>query len=104
MRTTFLAFALLGLIFGGVSGTALAAPGTTVEATIVTRDLDVTSKEGRATFARRLSITAAELCGEPSAIDREGRNAVRACRAEVIAQAERAFANRAMTAARLAAR
>jgi len=52
-----------------------------------TSDLDLSSRAGRAALDRRLVIAAFEVCGTASDIDLRGKNAVRACRAEILAKA-----------------
>ncbi|MFL6732957.1 MAG: UrcA family protein [Sphingomicrobium sp.] len=52
-----------------------------------TRDLDLSSEAGRAALDHRLVIAAFEVCGRVADVDLSGRNAVRACRADVLARA-----------------
>ncbi len=59
----------------------------TVTSIVRTADIDLSSKAGHDELDRRIARAAREVCGDPSAVDLEGRNAVRECRAESIAQA-----------------
>lgn len=52
-----------------------------------TADLDLTSDAGRRQLDQRLTQAAREVCGEASDVDLEGKNDVRACRANVLAKA-----------------
>ena len=52
-----------------------------------TADLDLASSEGQRRLDHRLARAAREVCGTASDVDIEGKNAVRECRDEVLAQA-----------------
>ena len=52
-----------------------------------TADLDLSSKDGARAFEQRLAHAAREVCGAASDADLKGKNAVRACRDQAIAQA-----------------
>ena len=72
---------------------------------VQTADLDLNSEGGKRHLDRRLSHAAREVCGTASDVDLEGKNDVRACRAEVLAKAraEGAQLARASTSIRVAA-
>ena len=55
--------------------------------TVITADLDLTTANGREALDRRLVRAAADVCGAAAQVDLDGRNAVRACRVEVLAGA-----------------
>lgn len=69
---------------------ALAEPERTpVNVTVVhTADLDLASERGKRQLDHRLANAAREVCGTASEVDLEGRNEVRACRADVLAKAK----------------
>jgi UrcA family protein len=52
-----------------------------------TVDLDLSSDAGRRQLDRRLMVAAREVCGTASDADLAGKNIVRRCRDEVLAQA-----------------
>ena len=52
-----------------------------------TADLNLASQSGQRQLDRRLSLAAREVCGIASDVDLEGKNAVRACRDNVLAEA-----------------
>lgn len=67
---------------------ALAEPVQPQNVSIVrTSDLDLSSNDGRRALDQRLVIAAREVCGEASDVDLAGRNAVRQCRNDVLADA-----------------
>ena len=67
---------------------ALAEPAQPQNVSIVrTADLDLSSEAGRAQLDHRLVTAAYEVCGEASDVDLSGKNAVRACRTNVLAKA-----------------
>ena len=83
MLTAFLVTA--GLIKGVP---ALAEPVGPQNVTIVhTADLDLSSKAGRSALEHRLVNAAIDVCGTASDVDLNGKNKVRACRADVLAKA-----------------
>lgn len=55
-------------------------------AIVNTADLDLGNARDVRTLDRRLTIAIVEACGEASNVDLEGRNAVRACRADARAK------------------
>ena len=63
-----------------------AAPDVNVSI-VRTADLDLSSEQGRRQLDKRLSQAAREVCGAASDVDLEGKNDVRACRANVVAKA-----------------
>lgn len=54
---------------------------------VKTTDLDLSTAAGRLALDRRLVVAAGEVCGLASAADLAGRNQVRQCRAEKLANA-----------------
>ena len=90
---------LLGLAVLASAATiapALAVDATTVTSIVRTADLDLSSEEGRTALQHRIAQAAREVCGAPSNVHLEGRNAARQCRDETIAavnaQREQLFA------------
>jgi len=54
---------------------------------IHTTDLDLSTDAGRAALDRRLVIAAHDVCGTAGDVDLAGKNKVRLCRAETLAEA-----------------
>jgi UrcA family protein len=111
LRSTFATALFTGLTSLTVPTVALptpalaAMPGERVSITVPTRDLDLSGKSGQAALRHRLSIAAAEACGDASSIDPEGRQALRRCRAELVRAGQRqALAATATVEEQLAAR
>ena len=76
-----------GLIKGAP---ALAQPASAPEvqvSVVQTADLDLSSIAGKRELEQRLSRASREVCGTASDSDLEGKNDVRACRADVLAKA-----------------
>jgi UrcA family protein len=63
------------------------ARGQIVVSTVVTADLDLTTRTGLKTLDHRLETAAREVCGTASDADLEGKNDVRKCREDVLASA-----------------
>jgi UrcA family protein len=63
----------------------LAEPPVTVSTTVQTADLDLSSPAGQRALNHRLSLAAKEVCGTASDVDVAGKNDVRQCRAETLA-------------------
>jgi UrcA family protein len=59
----------------------------TVTSIVRTADLDLSNSDGQRELDRRIVQAAREVCGAASDVDLEGKNAVRQCRADTIAQA-----------------
>jgi len=59
----------------------------TVSSIVKTADLDLASADGQRELDRRIVQAAREVCGSASDVDLEGKNAVRQCRDDTIAQA-----------------
>lgn len=91
-----------------VSSPVTAEPIQSDSVTVSIADLDLTSAAGQRTFERRLARAVVELCGEAADVDLAGRNAVRKCRADTMAQAHAAkdqrLAQRSSDAIQIAAR
>jgi UrcA family protein len=67
---------------------ALAEAGSAQNVSIVqTGDLDLSTSAGRSALDHRLVIAAREVCGTASDVDLAGKNQVRGCRSDVLAQA-----------------
>jgi UrcA family protein len=64
---------------------ALAEPPVTISTTVQTADLDLSSQAGQRALDHRLSLAAKEVCGIASDVDIAGKNEVRRCRAETLA-------------------
>ena len=65
------------------------APTSAVNVSLVrTADLDLASNDGLKRLDQRLANAAREVCGTASHVDIEGKNAVRKCRDETLAQAK----------------
>lgn len=63
---------------------ALAEP-VIASSTVQTADLDLSSAKGQRALDRRLELAAKEVCGAASDVDIAGKNDVRRCRAETLA-------------------
>ena len=59
----------------------------TASSIVRTADLDLSTASGQRELDRRIVQAARDVCGEPSNVDLEGKNAVRQCRADTIAAA-----------------
>lgn len=91
MRTPILIAAGSFLISAAVIKTtpAFAEPVQPQNVSVVhTSDLDLSTQRGREQLNHRLVIAAYEVCGTASDVDLAGKNAVRACRSEVLAKAK----------------
>ena len=64
---------------------ALAGPPVTISTTVQTADLDLSSQAGQQALSHRLTLAAKEVCGIASDADVAGKNDVRRCRAETLA-------------------
>lgn len=65
---------------------ALAEPPAIFTATVQTADLDLSSAKGQRVLDRRLNQAANEVCGTASDVDIAGKNDVRRCRVDTLAQ------------------
>ncbi|QIK95614.1 UrcA family protein [Sphingomonas sp. HDW15A] len=104
--TKFTIFALAALSSGLLISPSVAAESSV--RIIEVADLDLASPTGQHQFQTRATRAAIELCGEASNVDLSGRNDVRQCRDDVIAQAnqqrEVRLASRSAGPIRVAAR
>ena len=67
---------------------ALSEPAPSQNVSIVrTGDLNLSTPRGRSELDHRLVNAAYEVCGTASGVDPAGKNAARACRADVLAKA-----------------
>lgn len=64
---------------------ALAEPPVTAVSIVQTADLDLSSRAGQQTLDHRLSQAVKEVCGTASDVDIAGKNEVRRCRADTLA-------------------
>ena len=64
---------------------ALAEPPVIATATVQTADLDLSSQAGQAALDHRLSQAVKEVCGTASDVDIAGKNEVRRCRVDTLA-------------------
>ena len=72
------------LVFTAVP--ALAEAPVQVQSTVQTADLDLSTAKGQRALDLRLNQAVKEVCGAASDADIEGKNDVRRCRAETLAQ------------------
>jgi UrcA family protein len=71
-------------------GPAAAEPGSNPDVSVSvvrTADLDLSTASGKRALDQRLVQAAHEVCGTASDADLAGKNAVRACRSSVLAEA-----------------
>jgi len=101
MKKGFLIVLGSALITAGAikAAPAFAEPLPGSNSTVVrTADLDLRTADGQRALDHRLVSAAREVCGQASDTDLKGKNAVRACRVETLAQARKqgsaAFARR----------
>ena len=88
MRNTALfALALIASAATVTPTVAQAFEPETVTSIVRTADLDLSNDAGQRELDRRIVQAAREVCGDPSNVDLEGKNAVRQCRADTIAAA-----------------
>ena len=92
MKRSFYIALASALLTGGLikAAPALAqthVAGEAVVSQVRTSDLDLRSTAGQRQLDQRLSIAAREVCGTASDADLAGKNDVRTCRAETLAQA-----------------
>jgi UrcA family protein len=89
MKQTLRIIAVSALITGVAikAAPALAEAPTQNVSIVRTADIDLSSKAGRGTLDHRLVVAASEVCGTASDADLVGKNEVRACRVEVLAEA-----------------
>ena len=85
-----------GLLTGSPTVAQPAAPAINTQ-TVSTADLDLSTEAGRSALDHRLVNAAIDVCGTAADVDLAGRNAVRECRHEVLAEA-RAKAGQAIAA------
>ena len=64
---------------------ALAEPPAIATATVQTADLDLSSQAGREALDHRLNVAVKDVCGTASDSDLAGKNDVRRCRADTLA-------------------
>lgn len=86
-NTAFFALVLIASAATITPTVAQALEPVTATSIVHTADLDLSSVSGQRELDRRIVQAAREVCGEASNVDLEGKNAVRQCRDETIAQA-----------------
>lgn len=64
---------------------AVAEQPVLASSTVQTADLDLSTAKGQQALHRRLQQAVKEVCGKSSDVDVAGKNAVRRCRAETLA-------------------
>ena len=85
------ALATAALFFASAPArSAEVSAATEVVRVVPTADLDLSSKDGRRALDRRIGRAVIDLCGQAADVDLVGRNAVRKCRVDTLAQAHRA--------------
>lgn len=80
-------FLITAAALKAVPALAEPAPASVNVNVVHTADLDLSSVSGKRQLDQRLVVAAREVCGEASDVDLEGKNDVRACRANVLAKA-----------------
>lgn len=86
--TIALASALITTVAIKAAPALAEAPASAVNVSLVRiADLDLGSRDGQRTLDRRLANAAREVCGTASDVDVVGKNDVRKCRDETLAQA-----------------
>lgn len=96
MKQTFLimtgsALATAALFFATAPArSAQIAPATEVVRIVPTADLNLASEAGRKALNHRITRAVIDLCGQAADVDLAGRNAVRKCRADTLAEAYQA--------------
>ena len=88
MRNTALfALALIASAITVTPTVAQAFEPVTATSIVRTADLDLSNDSGQRELDRRIVRAAREVCGEASNVNLEGKNAVRQCRDDTIAEA-----------------
>jgi UrcA family protein len=86
-RIIFVAFLATAGVIKAVPALAEPVPTNVNVSVVRTADLNLSTDAGRRQLDQRLVIAAREVCGATSDADLAGKNAVRACRKDVLAQA-----------------
>ena len=86
-NTALFALALIASAATVTPTVAQAFEPVTASSIVRTADLDLSSASGQQELDRRIVRAANEVCGEASNVDLEGKNAVRQCRDDTVAQA-----------------
>ena len=76
---------LVAMLLAFSSVPALAEAPVIATSTVQTADLDLSTARGQQALDRRLSQAIKEVCGEASDVDISGKNEVRRCRADTLA-------------------
>ena len=97
IRIILTSFAITAGVLTGSPTVAQPAGPLTNTQTVRTADLDLSTQAGRSALDHRLVNAAVEVCGEAADVDLAGRNSVRQCRHDVLADA-RAKAGQAIAA------
>ena len=86
-NTALFALALIASAATVTPTVAQALEPETATSIVSTADLDLSSASGQQELHRRIVQAAREVCGEASNVDLEGKNAIRQCRDDTVAQA-----------------
>ena len=86
LRIILASFMATAAVIEAAPALAETAPAQNVSI-VRTADLDLSTAAGREALDRRLIVAAHEVCGTASDADLAGKNAVRACRHDVLADA-----------------
>lgn len=87
LKIILTSFVITAGIIKGAPALAQPAPADVNVSIVHTADLDLSSNAGKRQLDQRLVQAAREVCGTASDADLEGKNDVRACRANVLARA-----------------
>ena len=77
---------LLATLLAFIATPALAEAPTIATSTVQTADLDLSTSKGQRALDQRLNQAIKEVCGAASDANIEGKNDVRRCRVETLAQ------------------
>ena len=86
-KTALFALALIASAATLTPTASQAFEPVTATSIVRTADLDLSSDAGQRELDRRIVQAARDVCGEASNVDLEGKNEVRQCREETIAEA-----------------
>ena len=86
LKIILTSFVITAGIIKGAPALAQTAPADVNVSIVHTADLDLSSAVGKRQLHQRLAQAAREVCGTASDADLEGKNDVRACRANVRAR------------------
>lgn len=87
LKIIILSTLITGAAIKAVPAFAEPVAGEVNTSVVSTAGLDLSTSAGKRALDHRLVIAAREVCGTASDVDLEGKNDVRACRADVLAKA-----------------